>query len=261
MNSTKCDKNIKARKVDRPKSIVDDMSFLQINLHKEISAMAELELRIENADVVLMQEPRIIDDNIQLKANKFELFRWPDGKVRSAIIVKKDLRAHLREDLTNTDTTTAVIELKDMIIYVVSVYWDNKQELPKIWKDIVKAAKEDKAALIMGGDFNAWSTLWKSKMNNRRGDSLEDFIFKNDLYVENVGDDKTFKNARGEDTIIDLTLTNLKGNKILSSWHVDQRESCSDHNYVKFKLKQKIDREKVKFRNMKKMDGTNLPKK
>ena len=206
------------------------INILQINLHKEISAMAELENRLysEKPEVVCIQEPRVIDSKIQLSAPGYELFKIEDKRVRSAILVKKELKALLREDLCSRDSVTVVIETRKNKIYVTSTYWDsNIEEIPPQLKNVTKTAKKDKAELIICGDFNAWSTLWSEKSTNKRGEALEDFLISQNLFLENIGNTKTYKGkGENEGTIIDLTITNAKTHKNVTKWSVDNKESC-----------------------------------
>ena len=107
----------------------------------------------------------------------------------------------------------------------------------------------------MGGDYNAWSPLWKCNKSNKRGELLEDFLISEDLYVENTGDINTYKGKGSQEgSIIDLTITNHIGKKLLNNWYVSEEESGSDHKYIKFEINTKTKTERIKFRNMKKMD-------
>ena len=81
---------------------------------------------------------------------------------------------------------------------------------------------------------------------------IEDFIFENNLNIENVGNTYTFQSPVGK-SIIDLTITNVKASQVITDWHVDESESFSDHKYIIMKFKDLIV-EKVYYRNLKKTD-------
>ncbi len=64
-------------------------------------------------------------------------------------------------------------------IIVVSVYMDIL--LPGVWPAVFERLLdycERKKEVLMCGDTNSWSTLWGSRVMNKRGEALEDFIFK-----------------------------------------------------------------------------------
>ena len=47
----------------------------------------------------------------------------------------------------------------------------------------------------------------------------------------------TFKNRRGSSNI-DLTIVNNQLLNVLKNWEISAEESCSDHNIIKFDLRQ-----------------------
>jgi len=117
---------------------------------------------------------------------------------------------------------------------------------------IVKFCNRNNHELIIGCDSNAHSSLWGCEDNNQRGDMIEDFIFENNLNIENVGNTYTFQSPVGK-SIIDLTITNVKASQVITDWHVDESESFSDHKYIIMKFKDLIV-DKVYYRNLKKTD-------
>ena len=123
---------------------------------------------------------------------------------------------------------------------VASVYFhDNplgKEQptvLPK-FRELVEFCEEKGLPLISGIDCNAHSALWGSPDTNKRGEDLEEFIFQNGLYVQNVGSTPTWV-SRGLSSIINITATSGVRNRI-SNWHVTPEHTFSDHKLLSFTL-------------------------
>ena len=89
-------------------------------------------------------------------------------------------------------------------------------------------------------DSNAHSGLWHAPENNRRGDILENIILQNNLLVVNDSPEPTYvRTAAGNsaETHIDVTLVDSRAAGIVTQWAVDPSESCSDHRYLSFKVR------------------------
>ncbi|XP_022175282.1 uncharacterized protein LOC111037193 [Myzus persicae] len=84
--------------------------------------------------------------------------------------------------------------------------------------------------VILADDFNAKSSIWGSRTNDRRGELLADLIASHDLLVANTGSTHTF--GRGNATsVIDVTF--YRG-VVVSDWSVLDAVSLSDHRYIEF---------------------------
>jgi len=67
---------------------------------------------------------------------------------------------------------------------------------------------------------------------------LEEYIISRNLHIMNVeSEQSTFKSRRGSSNV-DLTIVNNQLLNVLKHWEISAEESCSDHNIMKFDLRQ-----------------------
>jgi hypothetical protein len=94
--------------------------------------------------------------------------------------------------------------------------------------------------VLIAADCNARSTLWHDKLTKSRGRILEEFITSKRLFIMNeVSGNTTFGNRLGTSSI-DLTIIKQPLLKSITRWEISDKESVSDHNIIKYKLKQGI---------------------
>ena len=105
-----------------------------------------------------------------------------------------------------------------------SLYLRHEPNKPEIelstlikFKELAKFSNERKLALIIGADSNGHHILWNSYKSTPRGRILADLINELSLTIHNKGKNPTFVNSRGHKSIIDITLSNNKGNLLLSN--------------------------------------------
>lgn len=89
--------------------------------------------------------------------------------------------------------------------------------------------------VIIGGDFNGKSIGWGEKTTDRRGHLIEEWLAKNDFYTANIGNTPTFQRNNSE-SIIDITIADIKHSNWVTNWRVMEEESLSDHAYITFTL-------------------------
>jgi hypothetical protein len=70
---------------------------------------------------------------------------------------------------------------------------------------------------------------------NQRGNTLEEFLICNDLYVLNEATETPTFHSNRRSSCIDLTIANSRLVRYVSDWICGEEESCSDHNIVNFK--------------------------
>ena len=146
-----------------------------------------------------------------------------------------------------------------------SLYMGHEPNKPEIEPDTVKKmanlveyTKKKNLPLVMGADSNGHHQLWNSfKKNDRRGIILAEMIANLDLSISNKGKSATFLNSRGQKSIIDITLTNKKGSKLVKDWQVSQETSLSDHKMITFSIDLGNKWESYS-RNLKEMDENNF---
>jgi len=106
--------------VPRPTTVLKVVQFLQINPHHSKAASAALLTRVAtgNIDVVLIQEPWIVGNNIcGLSTPLYKLFYTKDkGKTRACILTKTHFNTILFPQFSEGDLTTVRLELNATLI-------------------------------------------------------------------------------------------------------------------------------------------------
>ena len=131
---------------------------------------------------------------------------------------------------------------------------------PQPFKDAEEYAKRSGMTFIAGVDANAHNTYWNSttfdQVGSDRGESLLAYMASEDLLIANNGDSPTFDNGRWQN-VIDLTITNKKGQDLLNRWQVeanDEDKNSSDHHFITFNMTPSTGMGKTKFRDIAKTD-------
>jgi hypothetical protein len=92
--------------------------------------------------------------------------------------------------------------------------------------------------LLIAVDSSSRSTTWHDSQTNKRGKILEECNITRNLHIMNEESEQTtFKNRRGSSNI-DLTLVNNQLLNVLNNWEISAEEIYSDHNIIKFDLRQ-----------------------
>ncbi len=222
-------------------SVCYEMSFRQLNLHKSKIATANLVEEAAKASnfIHCLQEPHVYKGSLPGYPSNANLYYSKESHPRTAIFGSKNLNLWFAPEFSSGDITTFIwktefTEIPE--IFVVSVYLDiqlnDSKIIPSELLHLVKKCRENRKPLIVCADTNAHSTLWGTETNSR-GTLVEDFIFGQDLTLENIGNMPTFI-GRGTETSIDITLTmNLDS---ITNWHVSNKNMFSDHKMICFNL-------------------------
>jgi hypothetical protein len=110
-----------------------------------------------------------------------------------------------------------------------------ERELDKMEK-ILDFTKEN--GLLIAVDSNSRSTTWHDSQTNKTGKILEEYIISRNIHIMNEESDQTtFQSRRGRSNI-DVTIVNNQLLNALQNWEISAEESCSDHNFIKFDLRQ-----------------------
>jgi len=109
--------------------------------------------------------------------------------------------------------------------------------LSELGKDIRKCASKH----ILGGDFNAKSTMWGSPATNLKGE-VERWAVANRLVILNSGSVPTCVRHQGE-SIVDLTWVTPGLLARIDQWIVDEVTlSLSDHKYIRIQIRNPLAR-------------------
>jgi hypothetical protein len=119
------------------------------------------------------------------------------------------------------------------------MYFDITKEIERELNKVDEIMEFTKGfGLLIAVDSNARSTAWHDSQTNKRGKILEEYIISKNLHIMNEESEQTtFQNRRGSSNI-DLTIVNNHLISALKNWEISKEESCSDHNIIKFDLRQ-----------------------
>jgi ribonuclease HI len=204
-------------------------------------------LQSKNEFIYLLTEPHV-NGKGDLKGYPRNINIFHQGLFsRSCIIASKNQNLWMNTRYSGRDITTCLWKTecqRTPEIYICSVYLDinNKADcfLPRGMSKLVNYCNSKKVPLIVCMDSNSHSSIWGLE-NNQRGDILEEYIFANNLNVENVGKVPTFIGRECE-TVVDITLScNFNG---IKRWTVSKQLTLSDHRLIFFEieLEQKIEK-------------------
>jgi hypothetical protein len=91
--------------------------------------------------------------------------------------------------------------------------------------------------VVISLDVNAFSKTWFSRVNDRRGALVDDFIVLRNLVCHNKrSNHSTFHGARGS-TNIDVTLSSREIADNVSGWKIIPDKTSSDHRIISFTLR------------------------
>jgi ribonuclease HI len=212
----------------------------QVNLNKCYLAQVEVANKIKTLEnfIMLVQEPYCYKGRVCLTPQGIDKIGSEDNP-RAYVLANRKLAINKVSHLCSRDFAVGLMKLGGKQTLVVSAYLDILlTPIPRELVEIIQFADRRRFALLIGVDTNAHSKLWMSRDNNSRGRALTDYIIENNLKVENIGCVPTFECSTGK-SIIDLTLT--RGMKLkIGDWKVCKEDNHSDHNTIKFKLKDEL---------------------
>ena len=212
------------------------MKIKQINLRKSFAATNLFGANLATDTIGLLTEPYHYKNKICKLGYNFDLF--PDTTLeqppRAAIMVPKPFNATFLPHLSKPDVV--VVYFKRQHLLLVSGYCDAKLPMVQDWlTKIMEYVNTRNCKVVFGLDSNAHSELYGHETDSR-GEILEEFIFVNNLDIENRGDVPTFSTLR-RDTLatsyIDITLSK---NVNVVDWFVDESFNHSDHNTLSYEI-------------------------
>ena len=220
----------------------------QINLQKKKIANNTYFQELKSNEILLGQEPYFHKNKLVSVPKSHKYFvPYHKDKPRVCIILPLELGkiSHSMTPFCNRDMITVKCNMKKQRdIMFCSLYMGHEPIKPEIDFDtvdkmskLIAFSKTKNLALVMGADSNGHHVLWNSfKKNDRRGIILAQLIAKLELGVLNSGKSPTFVNSRGHKSIIDISLANTAGCKLISNWRVDKSPSLSDHKLITFDI-------------------------
>jgi len=180
---------------------------------------------VEQIEIVAVQEPWSTSNSDYWLASK---------RGTAAILWNRGIQTSPCKVLMKGQHLIAV-KYKSMVI--VSCYCSPNvtlQVYEQMLNEIRMIVTQEKSRLIICGDMNAKSKLWKAKVNDTRGDLFVDLATMLDLRLVNIGNVDTCVRHNGS-SIIDITWSSHDIYARINDWRVEEDElSLSDHRYISF---------------------------
>lgn len=189
-------------------------------------------------DLALTQEPYAYRGKVLgVRTKDYEVIAAQSSSTnpRSCIVYRKTLDITPIPCLVRRDVVAALLKTREGSVLFVSLYLPNDENLPGTnLVDLEEYLAKSGLEAVICVDSNAHHNLWGSEDNNRRGESLVDFLYiKNNLDIVNEGNTPTFVCLRGS-SIIDLTLATSVAKSRIVGWRVSDEQTLADHRYIKF---------------------------
>ena len=231
------------------------IKFTQLNCNRRVATTCGLE--VKKNEIYLLQEPRCNDNGFVDVAKKNKCFAKKN--TRAAIYAPNLVDASIMavDNLISKDCSVALLENPALgkPVLIASIYChQEKNAVTDDLTKLIKYADDHRLPLIMGGDVNAWSSMWYMPRENARGKDLEAFLLGNGINIKNTHEVATRIDPRNNSwSIIDITGTRGLTNDI-KNWHVESSAFISDHKPIHFDLDISKNIHKKKIRGYKKVD-------
>ena len=212
------------------------LDAVQVNLQKARLASQLLQDKVQsNLFLAFITEPYTVANKVVFRPTGYQIIppATLDSTPRAALYIPRNIQAIELSHLCTPDCAAARIKWHGKDVLIVSGYMDYDLPVVSEWLlNIVQYVQRTNMSLLLSVDSNAHSSFYSTANTNLRGKHFEDFIVRNMLKVENVGDVPTFQCERAN-SVIDVTLTKKFS---VWNWHVDQEFNASDHNSIYFQL-------------------------
>ena len=160
--------------------------FISWNVRGIRSNRPELDLLLQRSpDVVCLQETKLPADDYTVRNYKAHHLIHSDGQIACggvSILVKKDA-PHSKINIQSRLQAIAVRVTLHRPLTICSVYIP--PDLRLLAAELEGLLAQLPPPYIIMGDFNAHSPLWGNTNTNQRGNAVEAFITKTDVYLAN----------------------------------------------------------------------------
>ena len=219
----------------------------QLNCHRSVGPIDNLQSLISSSTpsspyLCFIQEPPTNKDNKLTAVSKslnITAVEEASSRPRAALLISHNLNnccTPLTEFMTSDIAAARITtdsSASDLI--VCSFYWDyTTADIPISLHKLCAFASTNRLPIILGGDANAHHTAWGSTNTNKRGEQLMDLILRYNMSISNDGS-MTFQNILRCEAL-DVTLGNPEACDLISSWHVSDSPSLSDHSLINFNI-------------------------
>lgn len=205
------------------------IKFLQVNLNRSPRAhdLMEKTCEEEKIDILLVSEPN------KGKVSK-ERGWYTDSNCDAVIGVRGRSISGSESGSGLGYTWIGVNNVKIFSVYISPNV--SRATVVKILDDLGKEVRRSKYKdFLIGGDFNAKSFAWGSRIEDDRGTLLSEWLGEMGLEVLNVGETPTF--IRGNsNSILDITVCSRGILRKIKRWRVSEEENLSDHQTIFFEM-------------------------
>ena len=216
-------------------------SFLQLNMHRALTASVELNKKAMARDTICMiTEPCTNSNKICYVPPSYTCLPSTtlEHRPRAAIFLPRHVRHVFLEQLSNRDCVAVLLDTEAGKLLVASLYLDYNMDVVQDWmEELLEYADNKNLPTLLCLDANAHTELYGPETNDR-GVVFEEFLTQNNLLIANRGETPTFhtfKKGKNVDTHIDFTLT--KRLTPLEDWRVhDMEYNGSDHHTITWTL-------------------------
>lgn len=194
-------------------------------------------------DIGLISEPYVGNLNTVKNITGYEIHQFSNKeRVKACIIIKSGIAATLGiSEFSSPNLCIVQMITKGRRLYFVSAYVEPKTDESCTLNRLEMFLKaNEKAHIIIGGDFNGWHPTWGSLRVNKRGADVNKLMISHDLVLANTGNTQTFStitHGTYRSSIIDLTFYSDTISHKFSNWKINA-DACpsSDHEAIDFTI-------------------------
>ena len=204
---------------------------------------------------MLVQEPWTYATKIRSKLRGWNFFQGIEkgNRPRACIYATPDLCCFLIPMFSNENIVAIRVNNMcrkgDSFVFVSAYMAVEEPTPPNLLRDLLVFTENEQILTIVGTDANAHHTIWGFSDINPRGENLIAYSASADLNFCNVVYKPTFRTKTREE-VVDLTLVNRFAWNQVVGWHVSNVPSFSDHMYIRFQVKSRIQKQAKMFRNV-----------
>jgi hypothetical protein len=214
---------------------------IQINLRRSQVATTNLIDKCNHIKscVLFIQEPMTVKNQLGGIPRSLKQHYASHEHIRAALCHTSDLTILDMPTFTDRDVVTCLWAQpkKNSAVVIISAYWDcTNPNIPDKLVNAIQYANDKHYPILCCIDSNAHSTVWGSPSDNTRGRTFEEFMIEQDLDVNNIGNQPTFRNEQGAQSIIDLTLTSNRYDRLIRNWTISKTYFGSDHKMIHFTM-------------------------
>ena len=223
---------------------IPNIRIVQINAQNSKTVAADIcQQTAKNTDIAVIQEPYFTRNNTTPSTHYNpgdRIVKPTTAEPKVAINIYNAEYGVMQIECGNTPHVMAVNICHDSLnFYIINAYFqyagDRDEILDTLEETLLKIGPSRN--VLICADLNAKSPLWNSTTRDTNGRNIEEFLFRHNLRVANTPwHPPTFVSSMGS-SYIDATFVTQNFEKCIQNWKVIEGYSISDHNAIKFEIK------------------------